>query len=316
MTRSSPILWLVPVLLSACSSPAADSTDASTGDAAIVVDAGTDAYAPPGDDAGTGTLTIGPAERPARLVAPSSVTGPAPLLVLLHGYSATAAVEDTYLGVTRAAASRGLYVLLPDGTVDATGKRFWNAHGCCDFATTGVDDVAYLHGLVQEAIAARPIDPTRVYFFGHSNGGFMSYRIACELADEVTAIAVLAGSDSQPDTSCTPSQPVSVLHLHGTADTTIPYAGGNVGLGAFPGAMDMVGRWAAHGGCDATPTDETPIDAESTLPGAETTPHAFTGCDPGIDVRLLSIEGGSHIPSFTPGTIGTEVLDWLLAHHR
>ena len=322
---SKPLPFVaIALVVAACSTPAEmPGTDAGVDpsvDAGVGTDTGSVADTGSVDDTGTsatGSTTIGPADRRARLVAPTTLgTGPAPLLVLLHGYSATAAVQDTYLGVTRAAAPRGLWVILPDGTVDSSGKRYWNAHGCCNFANVPVDDVAYLRGLVQEAMSIRDIDPARVYFFGHSNGGFMSYRIACELGSEVAAIAVLAGSDAQPDAACMPSQPVSVLHLHGTSDTTIPYGGGNVGLGAFPGAVAMVGRWAARAGCGATPTDGTPLDLESTLPGAETTPHTFTGCDPGLDVRLLEITGASHIPTFTTGAIGTEVLDWLLAHHR
>lgn len=307
-------LWII-TFCAACSTgetPADLDAGAGAHDAAVSIDVGHDA--PVGDDAGTGPVTIGPAERPARLVAPTSVTAPAPLLVLLHGYMATAAVEDGYLGVTRAAASRGLYVLLPDGTVDASGKRFWNAPGCCDFGATGVDDVAYLTDLVHEAIATRPIDPSRVYFFGHSNGGFMSYQLACRASEEIAAIAVLAGSDVPGETDCVPTRPLSVLHLHGTADSTIPYAGGNVGLGPFPGAVALATRWSARAGCDPTPTDDM-IDIERTLVGAETTRSTYTGCDTGLDVRLLTITGGSHIPSFANDAIGTEVLDWLLAHH-
>lgn len=286
-------------------------------DAAVVDAASTDDAGPPrADGGGTGTTTLGPTARPARLVAPTSVTGLAPLVVLLHGYTATAAIEDTYLGVTRAAASRGLYVLLPDGMVDPMGNHYWQGTpGCCDFYRSGVDDVAYLRDLVHEAIATRPIDPARIYFFGHSNGGFMSYRIACELASETAAIAVLAGSDFAGETDCVPSQPVSVLHVHGTADTTIPYAGGNAGLAPFPGARAVVARWAARAGCGATPTTDAMIDMESTLSGAETTPSTYTGCRPGLDVRLLTIEGATHIPTFASGAIGTQVLDWLLAHH-
>jgi polyhydroxybutyrate depolymerase len=302
-------------LIVACSTPSTTDDAGSADDSAPPDDAGHDA-GPPLPDAGTGTTTIGPTDRPARLVAPNGpITSPSPLLVLLHGYGATGAVQDAYLGVSRAAATRGLYVLLPDGTLDSGGMRFWNAPGCCDFAHTGVDDVAYLTGLVHEAIAARPIDPSRVYFFGHSNGGFMSYHLACTSSDEIAAIAVLAGSDVAMATDCTPTRPLSVLHLHGTADTTVPYAGGNVGLGPFPGAVEVTQRWAMRAGCDATPTMDAAIDMESTLPGAETMPSTYTGCDTGLDVRLLSIGGGGHIPSFTSGVIGTQVLDWLLMHH-
>lgn len=277
-------------------------------------DAGADA--PIGQDGGLASLTIGGA-RPARLVAPEHPTAePAPLLVLLHGYGASGAIQDAYLGVTRAAATRNLWVILPDGTTDTNGMRYWNAPGCCDFAPTHVDDIAYLMGLVHEAIAARPIDPHRVYFFGHSNGGFMSYDLACHAADEIAAIAVLAGSDATDTTDCTPSMPVSVLHLHGTADATIAYGGGNVGLGAFPGAVAITQHWAMRGGCGATPTTGAAIDLESALAGAETTPTIYGGCMTGIDVRLDTIAGGGHIPSFNAGVIGPEVLDWLLTHHR
>lgn len=315
--RRSPLLLCALLFSCQSSTPGPDPVDAAQLDAgAIAVDAGGDAFVERPDAGGTGTITIGPSDRRARLVAPDDVTAPAPLLVLLHGYSATGAVEDGYLGVSRQAASRGLYVLLPDGTIDASGKRFWNAPGCCDFAPTGVDDVAYLRDLVDEAISVRPIDPDRVYFFGHSNGGFMSYHLGCVLSDRIAAIAVLAGSDAADPATCTPTRPVSVLHLHGTADTTIPYTGGNVGLGAFPGAVESVGRWASRAGCDATPTMGTAVDLESTILGAETTPSTYTGCDTGLDVQLLTIAGGSHIPTFGTTAIGTNVLDWLLTHHR
>ena len=312
MVRGMSRLLTLALVLAACSSPPESTLPDANGS-----DAGNDAASTASPDASVGTITIGPSARPARLVAPASpITTPAPLLVLLHGYGATAAVEDTYLGVTRAAASRGLYVLLPDGTLDASGMRYWQGTpGCCDFAHSGIDDVAYLRGLVHEAIADRPIDPARVYFFGHSNGGFMTYRLACELASETAAVAVLAGSDFPGDTDCVPSRAVSLIHVHGTADATIPYAGGNVGLGAFPGATTVVARWASRAHCGATPTMGTPIDMESTLAGAETTPTSYTGCDPGLDVRLLTITGASHIPTFAPNVIGTEVLDWLLMHH-
>ncbi len=296
--------------------PDADAGSAGGDAGALEADVGLDAFARPDAAGATGTITLGPTDRRARLIAPDTVTEPAPLLVLLHGYGVDGPLEDAYLGVSRQAATRGLYVLLPNGTTDATGKRFWNAPACCDFGATGVDDVAYLRDLVDEAIAARPIDPDRVYFFGHSNGGFMSYHLGCVLSDRIAAIAVLAGADGTDPASCTPSRPISVLHLHGTADPTIPYTGGTIGLGTFPGAVASVGPWASRAGCDPTPTAGTPVDLETTLAGAETTPSIFGGCDAGLDVQLLSIEGGSHIPSFGSTAIGPAVLDWLLAHHR
>lgn len=265
----------------------------------------------------TGSIELGPEDRPAQLVAPDDVTAPASLVVLLHGYMSNADQHDNYLGVTEQAAARGLYVLLPDGTEDGSGQRFWDATpACCNFTGTPVDDVGYLQALIEEALEVRPIDPDRVYVLGHSNGGFMSYRLACELADEVAAIAVLAGSDLPTDDGCQPNQPVSVLHLHGTADGVIPYAGGQTIAAPFPAAVEVVGRWAGFAGCDTEPVDGERLDLDAGIDGSETAVAAYEGCAEGIDVQLDTIEGGVHSPNLDRERVGIDVLDWLLDHAR
>jgi polyhydroxybutyrate depolymerase len=265
----------------------------------------------------TGSVELGPADRPAQLVAPGDVTAPAPLLVLLHGYGSKAQQQDAYLGVTEQAASRGLYVLLPEGTTaPRTGRQFWDAtSACCNFTGTPVDDVGYVRDLIDEAVATRPIDPARIYLFGHSNGGFMAYRLACDLAGQVTAVAVLAGADAPASDDCLPSQPVSVLHLHGSADELVKYEGGRF-ADVYPGAVESVTRWAARDGCEPTPVSTSPLDLEGGIDGAETVVSAYTGCEAGTDVQLDTIEGAGHIPRLIHDSVGRFVLDWLLAHAR
>ncbi len=258
---------------------------------------------------------LGPEDRPAVLIAPSEITEPAPMVVLLHGYGSSAAAQDAYLGVTAQSAGRGLYVLLPNGT-QGRGRPFWDAKdpACCNFTGTPVDDVTYLSDLIEEAIARQPVDATRVYVLGHSNGGFMAYRLACERSDLLAGIAVLAGSLS-PDTPCEPDQPVSVLHLHGTEDETISYGGGQT-VASFPGAVAVVAEWAERDGCDATAVPAPRVDLDSSLAGAETAIVGYAGCDEGTAVQLDTIEGGRHIPALTHAAVGTQVLDWLLARQR
>lgn len=264
----------------------------------------------------TGSMALGPAARPARLVAPDDVTAPAPLVVLLHGYRSNAEQQDGYLGVSAQAAGRGLYVLLPDGTEGPGGNRFWDATGaCCNFTGTPVDDVGYLAELIEEAIAARPIDPDRVYVFGHSNGGFMAYQLACGRADLVTAIAVLAGADRDDEAACEPSEPVSVLHLHGDADTVIDYDGGRI-TEPYPSAPESVRRWAERDGCTGALSEDRRVDLVADLVGEETAVAAYGGCPDGVEVELATIEAGSHVPAFDQDHVGTDVLDWLLAHRR
>lgn len=293
------------LLLTACN--AMPATDAG-------LDANTDA--PPRE------RTVGPAERPARLTLPRDADGsPRALFVLLHGYGANARLQDAYLGLSEEARDRGAYTLLPDGTVDASGARFWSSGGaCCDFLGTSVDDVGYLTALIDEVEAAVPVDPDRIYFVGHSNGGFMSYRMACELGDRVAAIAVLAGSDYAEATGCVPTGAVpSVLHLHGTADETILYEGGALGSGTYPGAVDVVERWAGRMGCDvASPTTGELLDLTTQgLAGAETTPTRYTtGCDAGRTAELLTMDGAQHIPELVQPFFIDTVVDWLIAHPR
>lgn len=303
---------LVFLTFTACGGSSDASPDASAADAGPLPDLATI-----GDSAITDAAiptTLGTTDRPAMVVRPNQWNGPAPLIVLLHGYTSSAAIEDVYLGVSRVARTMGVFVLLPNGTVDADGNPFWNATpACCDFGHTDVDDVGYLRDLVHEATSRLPIDPARVYFFGHSNGGFMSYRMACEMSDEVAAIAVLAGSDFEDATACVPTAPVSLFHMHGTDDDSILYAGQP---GGYPGAESVVARWAAYAHCNEEPvTLPATLDLVSAIDGAETDVIHYDGCDTGFDVQLNRMNGAGHVPYFAAGAMDG-IVAWLTAHHR
>src|SRR5262249_9298088 len=154
---------------------------------------------------------------------------------------------------------------------------------------TGVDDSAYLSSLIDEIKARYTVDPKRVYFVGHSNGGFMSYRMACDHADQIAAIGSLAGAMWADTSKCKPSQPVSVLEIHGTADADVLY-NGSVG-GKYPDAVTTVEDWATLDGCSLMPDNSAPpLDLDSSLMGAETTVQRYTqGCKAGGAAELWSI---------------------------
>lgn len=265
-----------------------------------------------GDDGGgTNLPTDFGGERLATLKPPSALEDGEryPLVMVLHGYGANGFVQQAYFGANMLASSA--FVIAPDGTVDGTNKQFWNADpACCDFGGTGVDDVAYLGGLLDDILATDwPIDPARVFLIGHSNGGYMSYRMACERADIIAAIAPLAGNAASQPASCTPSQPVSVLHLHGTMDETVPFASGT------NGAVASTTQWAQKNGCGTTRTSGAAIDIEANLAGIETRTETVDGCPATGKVELWSIEGGSHIPVFITG-FAQIWFDWFQAHAR
>jgi polyhydroxybutyrate depolymerase len=317
----SLIATLLLVLVSGCDPASPPPTDAAVPDdapLAVTVAPAVEDAGPPGDGGvAPGEITLGPATRPARLLVPPAHDGTTalPIVVLLHGYGASSTLQDAFFGMSRVARLRGFYLLLPDGTMDPGGNRFWNSGGpCCDFGGTAIDDVGYLTGLLDAAEATVPVDTSRVYFVGHSNGAFMSYRMACDRADRITGVAALAGTEGTM-VSCLPSRPVSVLHLHGTADATIAYSGGTIRGGAYLGAQDTVRAWLMRNDCDLTPVDGGRADFDQAVAGEESVITSYPTCEGGAAVELWTMEGSAHIPPLTRGTTD-RIVDWLLTRTR
>ncbi len=253
--------------------------------------------------------TVVGGDRPARVVAPvASYAGEElPLVLLLHGYGVNAGLQDVYFALSPDVEELGFVLLMPEGTTDADGLQFWNAtEACCDFGDTGVDDVGYLSSIVDEVSAAIPIDPARVVVLGHSNGGFMAYRLACERPDRFPAIASLAGSTGWDARDCAADRPIAVLQMHGDADTDVLYPGVS---GFYPSADETVARFADLAGCEGT-LEEGPADYDSAVEGDETTVVAHQDCVG--DVRLWRMEGSGHIPIPT-ARYHEDLRAWLLA---
>jgi polyhydroxybutyrate depolymerase len=257
--------------------------------------------------------------RPARIIAPRGVSGPRPVLLALHGYGDTGMGFAAGLGLPDFARRAGFVLVVPDGTPDPDGARFWNAGAaCCNFFSDPVDDVAYLRGLLREVMAAHPVDPRRVYVLGFSNGGFMAHRLACEAADDIAAIVSISGTTDATPAPCRPARPVSVLQVHGDADGSVEYDGGRDILGrragAYLGAVATVDLWARRNGCRG-PRAGAPerLDLDRFVPGPETDVQRTAACPPGIDVTLFTIRGASHLPAFAPAFVET-AWQWLMAH--
>jgi polyhydroxybutyrate depolymerase len=259
-----------------------------------------------GDDRPRTTIFGG--DRPAELKTPAMLTDGKhyPLLVVLHGFGAGGFVQTAYFGVGGLPAADEALLIAPDGTPDNSGKQFWNADpACCDFNGKNPDDVAYIGGLIDDITNEWPVDPGQVFILGHSNGGYMAYRMACERADAIAAIASLAGNAASMPASCTPSQKVNVVHLHGTLDATVPYTG----------ATKSVEQWASKNGCGPARTRSGDLDLDNSVDGAETRVHVTTDCPDGGAVELWEMEGSSHVPVMN-SAFATTILDWFTAHSR
>jgi polyhydroxybutyrate depolymerase len=241
-------------------------------------------------------------DRPYGLKVPAGYDGkaPVPLVLLLHGYTADGTKQANYFGLAALADKEGFLLAYPDGTRDRLGNRFWNAtDACCDFFHSGIDDVAYLDAVLDDIAAKYPVDPARVFVAGHSNGAFMAHRYACDRAARVAAIVTLAGMQWKDQAHCQAGSPVSVLHVHGRNDETIKYDGGYTPAGAYPGAVETVGDWAAHDACSGElAATGRKLDLDRTVPGDETTEQLVSGCPAGVGLGLWTIEGGGHVPAF------------------
>jgi len=265
-------------------------------------------------------FTIG-GDRPATLKLPMGYDfmGVLPVVIALHGHPGNSMGFDASWGLSERIDADNFALILPEGTRNPANRRFWNATGyCCDFFESGVDDVAYLSSLIEEA--GEYIQVGHIFSVGHSNGGFMSYRLACEGFPGLTAIAPLAGSSFLDPTRCEEAPPVSVLHIHGTADPIVLYAGRErirMNRDGYVGAEDVVARWAKRAGCDLSKAEELPaIDIDRANDGAETDRIRYReGCQDGITVELWKINEGSHIPGFTPN-YAELLIDWLLNESR
>jgi polyhydroxybutyrate depolymerase len=291
--------------------------------------------APAVDPVGTvtdGTLRIAGSERTYRLYLPRHLPDrPVPLFIGLYGGLGWGDQFATTNHIEGLAESNGFIVVHPDGTklaggplAERNGGRggVWNGGICCGVASrSDADDVGFIAALIDQLEADHDIDPHRVFAFGHSNGGIMSYRLACELADRIVGIGVVAGTLGIDP--CDPVQPVSVMHVHGTADDNLPLAGG-VGTDSlagvdFPPPRDGFDTLATADGCAiATQTTEGAITISRRQP-----------CDDGSAAVFVTIAGAPHAwpggtprvqpasgPAYADYDATTEIAAFLLAHPR
>ncbi|MEM7249339.1 MAG: PHB depolymerase family esterase [Acidobacteriota bacterium] len=244
---------------------------------------------------------------------------PAGLLVMLHGYTASGSAQEAYFRLQGLAEEEGFVYVYPDGTSNPLGHRFWNAtDACCNFFGSSVDDVGYVVSIVEAICERLTIDPWRVHLLGHSNGGFMSYRLACERADVFASLTSLAGATFDNPDDCNPVGPVHVQQVHGTVDATILYPDiGELFGTPYPGAERTAELWADELGCFLTPDESAPArDLDSVLPGDESTQRLYEdGCRPASSARLWTIPGGSHAPAITDD-FRYLVLDFARTHPK
>ncbi|WPB78900.1 hypothetical protein KYC5002_07005 [Archangium violaceum] len=228
-----------------------------------------------------------------------NATRPTPAVLSFHGYGSNEQEQEDLSQMSLQAELRGFIAVYPRGlnqndiagTEDPQSEdtRSWNAGVCCgpaQMATPRVDDVAFVDAMLAYLDTRVCLDTKRIYATGLSNGGFFSYRLACERAGQIAAIAPVAGmAGFEP---CEPVRPVSVMHFHGTDDQVIRYEGGTIPFlgGPYISAQDSVARWIDLDACLTS--------AITTYDQGDSTCSTITNCDQGTAVTLCTVQGGGH----------------------
>lgn len=270
-------------------------------------------------------LTSGGIDRTYRRFVPSGYDGSTdvPVVMNFHGLTGSATGQALASGLDEVAERETFVALHPQGTKNSTGSTFFEF----GIGGSGVDDVGFTADIIDQVSSELCVDETRLYAMGHSNGGYMSSRLACELSDQLAAIVTVSATIHPDD--CNPTQPVPLLSFHATGDDVVPFDGGpSVFLGgrsasdiedppaSIAGLVELfalempdeVGEWAETNGCDGQTASEG-ADGETLI--------VYVGCEAPVEFRV--IDGGGHgwpgAPGSGPGPNATELAWEFLSRH-
>ena len=236
----------------------------------------------------TATITHDAMQREYILYVPASYTGSnaVPLVFNFHGYTSNA-TEQMWYGDFRPIADTANFIIVhPNGMLDGTGTTHFNV----GWGGSTIDDVGFTSALLDSISADYNINADRIYSTGMSNGGFMSYHLACQLSDKIAAIASVTGSMS-PLTynTCNPQHPTAILEIHGTSDGTVPYTGASFSKPV----SDVLDYWVNFNNSNTTPTVINVPDI-NTSDGSTVEHLLYYGGDNDVTVEHFKITGGGH----------------------
>jgi polyhydroxybutyrate depolymerase len=206
-----------------------------------------------------------------------------PLVLVFHGRLGVAEGMERLTGFSDLADSEGFIVAYPQGIA-----RSWNAgQGAGEAAVRDIDDVGFVDSLINLLVEEFCVDGRRVAAAGMSAGASLVYRLACEMPERIPAIAAVAGTiASSVAAVCRPALPVSVLHIHGTADPIVTWEGDVPLSSARMESVDnTVSGWVERNHCNPEPQVKLVDDSYVR--------ETYMAAD-GTEVTLYAVTGGGH----------------------
>jgi polyhydroxybutyrate depolymerase len=210
-----------------------------------------------------------------------------PLVLNFHGFGSNANEQMQYGDFRDIADTEGFLLVHPEGTL-LNGEQHWNV-GNFTIGSTA-DDVGFTEALIDQLANLYAINLDKVYATGMSNGGYMSFLLACQLSEKIAAIASVTGSMT-PVTynACNTQHPTPILQIHGTSDSVVPYDGGTW----TRSIEDVISYWVNYNNCDANPTITVFPNADP-LDGSTVDHFVYSGGDDGVTTEHMKVIGGGH----------------------
>jgi polyhydroxybutyrate depolymerase len=241
----------------------------------------------------SGSLSFGGLTRTYRGHLPSSYenTAALPLLLALHGHGGDGQGMERLTHLNTFADQHSFIVVYPDGYQ----KSWADGRGATEADQAHVDDVGFLSTLIDTLASQYKVDRSRVYVTGISNGGFMTDRLACDLADKIAAAAAVAAPmPTNLADRCAPKRPMPYLLMQGTADPLVPAQGGQIlgERGVVLSTSATMQKWVGIDGCKATPARGSEPDTAND--GTSVSYETYSGCQKNSAVMLYLVEGGGH----------------------
>ncbi len=226
--------------------------------------------------------------REAIVYAPEAATGAgaAPMLLNFHGYGGSAGDHMESADMRSLADEEGFLLVYPQGTL-LEGSPHWNSAAPSADNKSNADDFGFVAQLIGTIGAVYDLDADRVYAAGYSNGGMMSFGLACYLGDRIAAVASVSGAQLDDiGVECTPPHPTSVITLHGTADSVLPYEGAE----GMRSAQEVVDFWTT-----LNEITEEPTTTSTAGGGTEVERFVHTGGLGGTEVHHYRVVDGDHV---------------------
>lgn len=220
--------------------------------------------------------------------------GKMPMVYVIHGGSGTPEGMINIANFKPIADRDKVVLVYPSGV-----QRNWNDGRPTTPNQLGINDVSYFNQVSDHMISNYPVDNTRIYATGISNGGFMSSRLGCELSNRIAAIAVVAATIEANTiaVSCNPSKPVPSIYIHGTVDPLVPFTGGDMTAGGTAGGtilshFQTVAKWVSINKCNANAVETDLPDIAND--GTTIKKRSFVSGAGGSEVISYVIQNGGH----------------------